>query len=554
MKPLLSGQKLRGGYYTPTAISHFLTSWAIRRKGDRILEPSCGDGNFAQEAIVRLLALGASGKEAYQQFAGCELHSEEAAKADQRLRQVSGLRSRSPILVGDFFSHCRTSLAGKRFDAVLGNPPFVRYQNFPENQREVAFQLMREAGLHPNRLTNAWVPFIAQATHMLAPHGRLAMVVPAELLQVNYAAELREFLSTHLSSLTVITFRRLVFDDIQQEVVLLCGERGPDGSNPKTQIRTIELTDLNDLRAFEHRPFLRKDLKPMDHSKEKWTQYFLTGKEIHLLRKFQSMEGLERLGNLAEVNVGVVTGQNEFFVLRKNILGRVGANGNAIRLVSRSGHLEGMVFTNSDWRRNAENDLPAYLLSLPKTPRAELSRQLASYVREGERRKLNRGFKCRIREPWYSVPSVWTPDGFMLRQIHDCPRIIANDADATCTDTIHRVKVKPGVDIKRLAAGSFNSVTFAFSEVMGRSYGGGVLELEPREADSLLVPYASAGKIDVSRLDSLIREGDINVALDYADRILLKNGLGLSDETIRTARSIWVKLRDRRLHRKRKIT
>jgi len=67
--------------------------------------------------------------------------------------------------------------------------------------------------------------------------------------------------------------------------------------------------------------------------------------------------------------------------------------------------------------------------------------------------------------------SVWTPDAFLLRQIHDHPRIIANLAGATSTDTIHRVRIVNGTSPIKLAAASVNSATFAFSEVMGRSYG-----------------------------------------------------------------------------------
>ena len=42
--------KLRGAYYTPTAIAEFLTNWAIRNPKDKILEPSCGDGTFIAAA------------------------------------------------------------------------------------------------------------------------------------------------------------------------------------------------------------------------------------------------------------------------------------------------------------------------------------------------------------------------------------------------------------------------------------------------------------------------------------------------------------------------
>ena len=42
--------KLRGGYYTPMDLAHWLCAWAIRSVDDRILEPSCGDGVFLEAA------------------------------------------------------------------------------------------------------------------------------------------------------------------------------------------------------------------------------------------------------------------------------------------------------------------------------------------------------------------------------------------------------------------------------------------------------------------------------------------------------------------------
>ena len=51
------------------------------------------------------------------------------------------------------------------------------------------------------------------------------MVIPAELFQVDYAAEARKYLSSHFDKLILVTFKQLVFDGIQQEVVLLLGEK-----------------------------------------------------------------------------------------------------------------------------------------------------------------------------------------------------------------------------------------------------------------------------------------------------------------------------------------
>src|SRR5258708_24195954 len=195
MKPLATYQKIRGGYYTPKPIADFLAKWAIQSPDDRVLEPSCGDGVLLEAAARTLVTFG-GGPDALDDLVyGVEFDPQEAVKACERIQSIV---PNPRIQVGDFFSYCKTHLESKdQFEAIIGNPPFIRYQNFPEEHRSVAFYLMQLAGLHPNRLTNSWVPFLVASTLLLTPNGRMAMVIPAELLQVNYAAELRYFLSRH---------------------------------------------------------------------------------------------------------------------------------------------------------------------------------------------------------------------------------------------------------------------------------------------------------------------------------------------------------------------
>jgi hypothetical protein len=92
-----------------------------------------------------------------------------------------------------------------------------------------------------------------------------------------------------------------------------------------------------------------------------------------------------------------------------------------------------------------------------------------------------------------------------------------------------------------------NSLTFAFSEVMGRSYGGGVLELEPREAEALPFPDPRPLQAkDVARVDQLLRKGDLVSALDHVDARLLSD---FDPDLIGDLRKVWIRLRDRRLAR-----
>jgi adenine-specific DNA-methyltransferase len=138
----------------------------------------------------------------------------------------------------------------------------------------------------------------------------------------------------------------------------------------------------------------------------------------------------------------------------------------------------------------------------------------------------------------------------MLRQVHAYPKLVLNAAQATCTDTIHRVRFRHGANGKAVTAAYLNSLTFAFSEVTGRSYGGGVLTFEPSEAERLPLPLINAEQLDLAYFDRRLREGDIDAVLDVTDKVLLRDGLGLRSDQISILRGIWVKLRDRRINRK----
>jgi adenine-specific DNA-methyltransferase len=548
MKPQATYRKLRGVYYTPPDIAKFLSRWAIRSASDRVLEPSCGDGIFLEMAAKQLCGLGAASREAADQIWAYEIDPIEAGRAAERIRQLEGRKHAVHVYCEDFFGSFDGSNPNRQFDAVVGNPPFVRYQNFPEEQRSKAFEIMERAGLHPNRLTNTWVPFVVGAALLLKPQGRLAMVVPAELLQVNYASELRVFLTRFFHQITVLTFRNLAFGGIQQEVVLLLALR--DASSKKG-IEVLELQDAAELTKYEPRSFGNNGFRSIDHTTEKWTQYYLSQREIDLLRSLRSDTRLTKLGSLADTDIGIVTGMNEVFVVSEGQVAENGLGAFVRSLVGRSAQLQGTTFTNRDWKANRDSGQKVYLLDLPSDlKRDELPSAVHRYLRSAETRKLHLGYKCRIRKPWYTVPSVYVPSAFLLRQIHQHPKLIVNEASAVCTDTIHRVRFRGQVDGRALAAAFLNSLTFAFSEVLGRSYGGGVLELEPNEADLLPVPLLNSERLDPVEIDALVRQSNVEAVLQRTDSVLLAGGLHLTEEEIRATRSVWDKLKRRRIGRR----
>lgn len=545
-----SAQKLRGGYYTPRRIADFLAHWAIERAETTVLEPSCGDGNIAVAAAERLLRLGVPPPEVADSLTSIELDPDEAAKAAARLRLLGVGIGRSPIVASDFFTYCQELLLTKtRFDVAIGNPPFIRYQHFDERYRQIAFQLMRHAGLSPTRLTNIWAPFIIASTLLLNERGKLAMVIPAELLQVGYAAPLRKFLTDHYQSITIVTFTKLLFAEAQQEVVLLLASRRAVG---RGGIDVVELDDDHQLATYDFRSHDRRDLKSVEHSTAKWTQYYLSEAEIQLLRRLSRDPAIGRLGDVASVDVGVVTGKNEFFVLDGQQARDRGLEADVCPIVGRTAQTPGIVYGAADLARDREANVRCHLFLPPAGPAAGESQAVQHYLRFGEQQQVHEGYKCRIRKHWYIVPSVWTPDAFLFRQINRYPKLVLNATAAMSTDTIHRVRFHSSELLQPTVAAFHNSLTFAFAEVLGRSYGGGVLELEPNEAEALPLPRLDISSVALQELDGLARAGQVERILELTDTAYLRTGMGLAPKDVDTLRSIWTKLSTRRTSRKSK--
>jgi hypothetical protein len=167
-----------------------------------------------------------------------------------------------------------------------------------------------------------------------------------------------------------------------------------------------------------------------------------------------------------------------------------------------------------------------------------------AYIKLGEMQALHTRYKCRVRSPWYTVPSVYSTEIGMLKRSHDTPRLILNRIGAYTTDTAYRIRARD-VAAEKLVGCFINPLTALSAELEGRHYGGGVLELIPSEIERLTIPLPAKVRIDLSDLDKAIRSLPTHQVLSRQGKIVL-GGLGLSRAKQECVLEGWRKLRDRR--------
>ena len=532
-------QKLRGAYYTPLKLAEKMVDIFSGDKTIRtILEPSCGDGVFI-DALIETKFLSQEIK-----VTAIEIEKDEAKKVNEKLIDNQNVK----VINEDFFEFYQRNKDIKKYDLILGNPPYIRYQYLEEKQRMEMSEILKSHGMKANKLINTWVGFIVACVHMLDEKGKIAFVIPAEILQVAYAEDLRLFLSNKLSKITLITFEELVFPGIEQEVVIFIGEKGESEKG----IKIVELKNLDDLKKFS---MDSNGFQKLNHVHEKWTKYFTTIEENQLISDLKKDDRFQLLSDTGIINVGITTGNNKYFSVNKETVEKYDLANVVLPLIGRSSHAQSVYFKYDDWMQNVNQRKAAYLIDFSNRPIEKCSQGQKEYIELGEKNGENTGYKCRIRENWYQIPSIWVPDAFFLRRNNLYPKFVLNCCDAVSTDTMHRIKFNKGIEPERIILSYYNSISFAFTEICGRSYGGGVLEILPGEVGNILIPILDCVPIEKIRdilykVDLIIRNGgDIENAFNLVDNQILKEYLNIDDNICMITRSIWKKMQHRRLKR-----
>lgn len=534
MKSSCSQAHRTGAYYTPPALARAIVSLAAgeRRDGFRsVLEPSCGDGSF----LVPLGAFDATRRASVTAF---DIDPVAAAAARAKA-------PRADVRCGDFFDFCALALPERRrFDLIVGNPPWVCYQTMSAPERKKLRDVQQFLGLDGNGLSNLWIPFTVACVSLLERDGLIAFFLPCDILWGSAAGELRAFLLRELAELTIIPFAE-PFPNLEQSMTLLLGRKdGKKGVSP-TKFRTVPLSSWRDLPKIADK--LAVPFSAILPTERKWTPYLLDDEGRRVAETITTGTAkLVPFSRIADVSVGVTTGRDEFFVVGPQTVAEWRLASAAVPLV-----------TPKELRRcglrlhERDNNAP-FLLYFPNMPLARYPRLWQNFIEGAEKKGLHKNYKCAIRSPWYVLPRHVPPDAFMSSIVHELPRLVLSDGRSTSTDALRHVRFASHVDTAKVAVSFYNSATLLSAELAGRIYGGGALQLTPGDIRSVAVPDPTRFELaegTANEVDALLAGRRYEDAISLVDRQVLVEGLGLDEQFCAAAHNAWRTLRDRRLRR-----
>jgi len=374
------------------------------------------------------------------------------------------------------------------------------------------------------------------------------MVIPVELAHAKYATGVLRLLTRKFGRITVKLFKRKLFPELSEDtLLLLCDEYGNPcswfGVSPVESIHEIRETDGVSVPA---------DIDAIRSGRFRLTRYLLSRRALHLYEGLSQQEGVARLGAAADVGIGYVTGCNDYFHLSFPETKKWKIKASFLKkALPTLGEFDGIAFGLRDWRRNKDAGKKVFLFSPAISGDRTGPEDIRSYIRFGEGLGIHRHFKCRVRQPWYVVPHVRIADAFLSYMSGGGPKLVANVAHVVAPNTLHIVRFFPPHRTKKWVAGWYTSLTRLSCELEGHPLGGGMLKLEPSEAERVLV--ALPNNADVAALykqtDGLLRDVSVSQAADLLDAAILRGRYGLSGTECTTLRDAARQLETWRMHR-----
>ncbi|MBE0482846.1 MAG: N-6 DNA methylase [Bacterioplanes sp.] len=524
-------RKALGAYYTPSNLSQVLCDWAIKSPDSVVLEPSFGGCGFLETSVVTLKALGCKNPEA--QLYGADIDEKAFDFLSDKLGRISDISNR--FICRDFIQTSRLDFGDTSFDVAIGNPPYVSMHNMSEQQRISCQKILKASPFADKTIginTSLWAFFLLHTLSFLKNGARTAWVLPSSALHADYARALLSIYEKHFETVKVVKLNQRFFQSLgadEVSVILLAESFSETPSiGPKTQYAIAD--DLDTLRAL-----VLNNNATQEVFSDNYKHSIMSSDVLRKMLEIQEGSSTKRLGEIGNVVIGMVTGDNKTFVISKKEAEDFNLGPDVLKpVIGRFSQLKGLIHTPSRHKK-LENGNSKCLLVCPRNVSQKPS-PIRSYLATVDRKKRHSNRTFVKRPNWFYPDDGRYPDAFLSYMLDKSPRLVINASRINCTNSVHRVFFTGDISYenkKAIAASFLSSYSQLSAEIAGRSYGSGVLKLEPTAAKSISI-FASRKVLKklstiTGQIDKMLSKGLLTEAQELVDEAIC-NAEGISRE------------------------
>ena len=365
-------RKKHGQFFTEKRVARFMVNWTLRSKSPTLYDPAFGLGAFYYAARD-------NGFKGY--FFGSEI--------DAKILSHFHLTSHTEHCTIDNFDYL--SKWGQHHDAIVCNPPYMRFQKF-EGRERVFQQFNTTLGIELSGYTNTSSAFLIKSISELSPQGRLAYIMLLEFLNTGYGTVVKRFLLSQgsIKAIIKIECEKDVFPDATTSVGIILFEKTHSNSPVDFYLaRTVEclgnLFDSPPVRSVGY-----DELQP----NEKWLRYF--DPCLHDV----DMRSLVPISMYGTFSRGIATGANEYFALSVSKASLIGLRPDEfVPCITKSSQIKTPIFTQEHLDSLIDSDALALLLNIQSNP----SSGAKNYLEDGEKLGYQHRYLTKTRKPWYKL-------------------------------------------------------------------------------------------------------------------------------------------------------
>jgi adenine-specific DNA-methyltransferase len=471
--------------YTPADLAYAIVSALGDGTAELWLEPSHGKGAFV-EAIAGV---------------GVQRNRITAVDLDNKTEPADDLAT--TVRGVDFLRWA--SQTERRFDRIVGNPPFVSIAQLPVSLQRSAASVLDLDGRPIGKGANLWYAFALMSLRLLRKGGAIGFVLPSAAEFADYSAEIRRAASQLFGTFELYRCRRPLFDDVQEGTVVVIARNY--GMGPGTVFR----------RSFGTRTTLIRGLSNVGRRNGRRcpSGEFLGGRKR------------VAFGSVAEIGLGGVTGDAAFFLMNEERRMSLGLPTEALTpVVSRASHLRSAVLKQEDWEHLKGTGERIWLFNPSKTISKTHNVRRYLELERSDGGCNRRAYKVSIRDPWYQTPMPSVADAFLSGMSQYGPWLCINETQrVNATNTLYVVRFLD----RNMSAWYALALAFLSTEArrqvrrIGRRYPDGLIKHEPGSISKLMLP-AVRENLDHKRMYieavSALLSGRRRLSMEIADSAL----------------------------------